>query len=51
MHIISRHISGLSEHRADKIVKYRQENGPFRRREDLLKVKTIGDKTFTQCAG
>lgn len=27
------------------------ENGPFKSRDDLKKVKSIGDKTFTQCAG
>ncbi len=31
---------------AERIVRYRTENGPFRTREDLMKVKGIGKKTF-----
>lgn len=46
-----RHISGLTEVRAENICKYRAENGPFKSREDLKKVKLIGGKTFEQCAG
>lgn len=45
------HVSGLTAKRAEHIVSHRTKNGPFRSREQLLKVKFIGDKTFTQCAG
>lgn len=45
------HIAGLTSVRAENILKYRIENGPFQCRDDLKKVKLIGDKTFTQCAG
>lgn len=45
------HIAGLSASRAENIVKHRNENGTFKSREDLKKVKSIGDKTFLQCAG
>ena len=44
-------VSGLSSTVADNIVRYRDENGPFRRRRDLLKVPRLGEKTFEQCAG
>lgn len=37
--------------RAENIIKHRTENGPFKSRDELKKVKSIGDKTFTQCAG
>lgn len=46
-----RHIAGLNATRAENILKYRMENGPFKSRDELKKVKSIGDKTFTQCAG
>ena len=32
--------------KAEQIVKYREENGPFERIEDIVKVKGIGPKTF-----
>lgn len=44
-------VSGLSSTVADNIVRHRDENGPFRRRKDLLKVPRLGEKTFEQCAG
>lgn len=37
--------------RADNILKYRTENGPFKSRDEIKKVKAIGSKTFEQCAG
>lgn len=37
--------------RAENIVKYRADNGPFKSREEVKKVKAIGTKTFEQCAG
>jgi len=44
-------VSGLSPSLAKSIVEWRNENGKFRRREDLLKVKGLGPKAFEQCAG
>lgn len=44
-------MAGLTAVRAENIIKHRTENGPFKSREELKKVKQIGDKTFTQCAG
>ena len=44
-------VSGLSSTVAENIVRHRDDNGPFRRRRDLLKVPRLGDKTFEQCAG
>ncbi|XP_013116397.2 uncharacterized protein YdcI [Stomoxys calcitrans] len=48
---VLKHIAGLSAKKAEKILQYRADNGPFRTRKDLLQVKTIGEKTFVQCAG
>ncbi|MBZ3929560.1 Tex family protein [Xanthomonas citri] len=44
-------VSGLSGTVAENIVRHRDDNGPFKRRKDLLKVPRLGDKTFEQCAG
>ncbi len=44
-------VSGLSSTVAENIVGYRDANGSFKRRRDLLKVPRLGDKTFEQCAG
>ena len=33
---------------ADKIIKYREANGPFKKPEDLMNVKGVGPKTFEQ---
>ncbi|HEX6994171.1 MAG TPA: Tex family protein [Gammaproteobacteria bacterium] len=44
-------VAGLSSAVADNIVQFRNENGPFRRRKDLLKVPRLGQKAFEQCAG
>jgi uncharacterized protein len=44
-------VSGLSSTVAENIVRHRDENGPFKRRKELLKVPRLGDKTFEQCAG
>ncbi|XP_058984529.1 uncharacterized protein YdcI-like [Musca domestica] len=48
---VLKHIAGLSEKKAEKILQHRADNGPFKTRKDLLQVKTIGEKTFVQCAG
>ena len=45
------HISGLNSGTAQEIVYYRNENGRFTNRKQLLKVKKLGPKAFTQCAG
>jgi uncharacterized protein len=44
-------VSGLSASVAENIVLHRDQNGPFKRRRDLLKVPRLGEKTFEQCAG
>mgnify|MGYP004556880615 FL=1 len=44
-------VSGLSTAVSHGIVSYREENGPFRSRRELLKVPKLGKKTFEQCAG
>ena len=45
------HISGLSAAIAKNIVAYREENGPFTSRRQLLKVPKLGPKAYEQCAG
>lgn len=45
------YVSGLGPKLAQNIVEYRTENGPFRSRAGLLKVKRMGDKAFEQAAG
>ena len=45
------HIAGIGAASAKNIVKYREENGEFRNREELLKVPRIGAKAYEQCAG
>lgn len=45
------HIAGISKSIAKNIVEYREENGNFNSREQLKKVKRLGPKAFTQCAG
>lgn len=49
-HILT-HIAGLGPALADNIVKYRDENGPYTSRKQLLKVPKLGPKAFEQCAG
>ncbi|ODS57317.1 MAG: RNA-binding transcriptional accessory protein [Acidobacteria bacterium SCN 69-37] len=44
-------ISGLTESLAKNIVSFRDEHGPFRTRQQLLKVPRVGDRTFQQAAG
>ena len=45
------YVSGLGPQLAQNIIDYRTENGPFRARKELLKVKRMGDKAFEQSAG
>lgn len=44
-------ISGISAQVAKNIVAWREENGRFEQRRELLKVKGLGPKAFEQCAG
>ena len=45
------YISGISKALAKNIVAYREENGAFSNRRQLLKVAKLGPKAFEQCAG
>jgi len=45
------YISGINSGIAKNIVEYREENGKFKGRNELKKVKRLGDKAFEQCAG
>lgn len=45
------YISGISKVIAKNIVTYREENGKFTSRKELLKVPKLGPKAFEQCAG
>ncbi|HAF28574.1 MAG TPA: RNA-binding transcriptional accessory protein [Bacteroidales bacterium] len=45
------YISGLGPQLAQNIVDYRKENGAFKSRKELQKVKRMGDKAFQQAAG
>ena len=44
-------VSGLNDALAQNIVGHRDQNGPFRSRQALLKVARLGPKAFEQCAG
>jgi uncharacterized protein len=44
-------VSGLNGTTAKNIVKYREENGAFTTRKQILKVSKLGPKAFQQCAG
>ena len=46
-----KYVSGINASTAKKIVKYRDENGKIKSREDLKNVPGIGPKAFEQCAG
>lgn len=46
-----KYVSGVNPKVANSIVSYREEMGKFRSREDLSKVKGLGEKTFKMCAG
>ena len=45
------YVSGISKVIAKNIVAYREENGSFQNRKELLKVAKLGPKAFEQCAG
>lgn len=45
------HISGINKTLAKNIVEYREANGRFTSRKELLKVPKLGPKAFLQCAG
>ena len=44
-------VAGLNASTAKNVVAYREENGPFTSRKQLLKVPKLGPKAFQQCAG
>ena len=45
------YISGINSSIAKNIVKYREENGAFTDRKQIMNVSKLGEKTFKQCAG
>ena len=45
------YVAGISAACAKNIVKYREEHGAFRSREELKKVSRLGDRVYEQCAG
>lgn len=45
------YVAGLNSGIAKNIVEYREKNGKFKTRKELLKVSKLGEKAFTQCAG
>ncbi len=46
-----RYVSGIGNKIAEAIIRYRQDNGPFKSRKELMKVKGLGAKVFEQSAG
>ncbi|KAL7062270.1 hypothetical protein AAHC03_0643 [Spirometra sp. Aus1] len=49
-HVLAR-VAGLSDSKAKAIITYRSTNGRIRCRQELLRIKGIGQSTFSQCAG
>ena len=45
------YVAGIGPALAENIIEYRTEHGPYRSREELKKVKRLGEKAFEQCAG
>ena len=45
------YIAGISKKVADNIIEYRNENGPFKNRKEIKKVKGLGPKAFEQAVG
>ncbi|MCL1918160.1 MAG: RNA-binding transcriptional accessory protein [Peptococcaceae bacterium] len=50
-HALLRRVAGINESVAKNIVAYREENGVFTNRRQLLKVNKLGPKAFEQCVG
>ncbi|MEO8210800.1 MAG: Tex family protein, partial [bacterium] len=50
MHLL-KYVSGIGPQLAKSITRYRQDNGPFKSRKDLLNVNGLGNKAFEQSAG
>ena len=50
-HSLLSYIAGINATSAKNIVKYREENGAFKSRAEILKVPRIGAKAYEQCAG
>ena len=46
-----KYVAGINKTLATNIIEYREENGRFTSRKELLKVKKLGPKAFEQCAG
>ncbi len=46
-----KYVAGIGEKLANSIVEYRTENGAFKNRTEIKKVKGMGSKAFEQCAG
>lgn len=46
-----KHVSGINATIAKNLVAYRDENGRFKNRKEILKVARLGQAAFTQCAG
>ncbi|NMA64898.1 MAG: RNA-binding transcriptional accessory protein [Clostridiaceae bacterium] len=45
------YVAGINSSVARNIVDYRENQGPFKSRKELMKVKKLGEKSFLQCAG
>ena len=50
-HALLSYVAGINATSAKNIVKYREENGEFKSRAEVLKVPRIGAKAYEQCAG
>ncbi len=50
-HSLLSYVAGINSASAKNIVKYREENGEFKSRAEILKVPRIGAKAYEQCAG
>jgi uncharacterized protein len=46
-----KYVAGINSRTAENIVRYREQNGRFRTRRELLKIKGLGETAFTQAAG
>ncbi len=50
-HQLLKFVSGIGPKLAENIINFRKENGAFKSRSELKKVKGLGEKAFEQCAG